>query len=183
MPITIIPISSSSEVAVVNVNASKTTPALINFTSSKIQIAVYSNSSSETSLDITLENVSASLLLPPGSAVVSAVNISSMQNLSRVEMIIHYPCTISSAKIAPYQYRNGIWSKVNNYTVNSTSCTVSLSTSGNGIVALLSGNINQAPLNPYLVYATLLIAGAIVGVAAYIIKLRLSRSKATSKSR
>jgi hypothetical protein len=175
LPITIvpIPISNSTEIAVVNINVSSTAPAVINFSSSNTTFRIYSYSQASTNINITLQNVASSLLLPPGSSTVSAVNISSAQALSRIEMIMHYPCALSSSKVAPYQYKNGAWSKVQNFTVNSTSCTVLVSTSGNGIVALLSGNINQGPLNPYLLYGTLFLI--IAALIAYIVKLKLHK--------
>ena len=96
--------------------------------------------------------------------------------LAKIAMVMHYPCTLPSSQVAPYQYRNGVWSKVQGYTVDASSCTVLFSTAGNGIVALLSGNINQAPINPYLVYGIVAILAILVIVlAAYIIRSRMQK--------
>jgi hypothetical protein len=168
-------------VVVIGINASVTSPAVVNFTASNATLRLYPKSSNNSKVNVTLENVAGQLLLPPGATVISAINLTYSHALSMVEATIRYPCSTPSGSIAPYELVNGTWSKITNYTVDPRSCTVTFSVAGGNVtVALISGNLSKANVVQYLIYAGIGIACAVLGAVAFYI---YSRRRGTGRGK
>lgn len=157
------PAIANSSTVVIQVNATNSTPAVINFTDVNARFRIFAGSMSESRINVTFENLTRFVETPAGLYTISAVNISSDQKVSGIEAEMHYPCNVPANSLAPYTDVNGTWEKLQNYTVDSSTCTMTIRTSNTGILAIFSNSTAAAPQNPYL------LAGAVAAVAAIVI--------------
>lgn len=169
------PSSANSTVVVVSMNASSSSPAVVNFTNSNATLRVFPTSESKAVINITIEDIGPYIMTPAGVYTVSAINVSSQQGISEIEADLRYPCSVPANSIAPYTPVNGTWQKMDNYTVNAAGCTVQVRKQGTGVIALFSNSPAAAPGLSAETVALAAMAIVIVGLAAYVIKLKLAR--------
>jgi hypothetical protein len=133
---------------------------------------VYSVFSEPTQVNVTISNITNYVVVPSGVHTVAAINISSDKPLARVDAKLKYPCSLPANSIAPYISSNGTWQKLNNYSVDSNVCTITVSVNRSGSLAVFSTASSQQPSSALPYAAT---AVVIIIVAAIALKLYASR--------
>ncbi|MDE1834191.1 MAG: YncE family protein, partial [Candidatus Micrarchaeota archaeon] len=159
-----IPIINTSKFAVISANISASNPVAVDFYPSGTDLEFYSSSQSSARMGVMLEDVQGQVPAPPGYSALSAVNISSASNVSKITLTMHYPCGTPSNSIAPYMLEGGSWIAIMNYTVDTSACTVELSVHNSITVALISSN--SMPAQSGLPFLELGIIAAVALMAA-----------------
>ena len=98
---------------------------------------------SNSSVHITAVNLTSSILQTPGykPIIVLNLNISAPVKLD-ANLTVEYQCSIPSNAITPYYNINSTWQSFNNYTVNSTTCTIRFSIPKDPIIGIFERQVN-----------------------------------------
>jgi hypothetical protein len=142
-------------------------------------LSVTLTSSSGGSFNVTITNITNSTTPPPSYDSVAAFRISVKPptNIS-ISLSMGYPCSIQSSEVAPYFSSGSTWTRISNFSVNPSTCTVIVS-AHSGTVGLFYApspttpapisNVTttqapQPPMSKYVVvlYIVIIIAAAII---------------------
>ena len=127
-------------------NVSSKSPAKVNFSAGGAVFDITGNSTNSISVLLMVANVTAtSPTAPANYTKIIAINESVNSTSASVKSTLTYSCngSITSNRIAPYILKNGVWSAITPFTVNSETCAVTFIVPNDPIIALLEvANIN-----------------------------------------
>jgi hypothetical protein len=147
VPTTTIPPPAVTNGTAANISriVSATSPLEIKFANEQATIRISTSSRAPTPIIVYLSNATSAAPKPPSNyTVLKALNLTVSANVSiSVNISMAYPCSTPAPSVAPFIYKNGTWTQIPNYVVNTTECIVVFSVPSDPLVALLS-NIHTA---------------------------------------
>ncbi len=143
---TTMPQKITSQSGSIVLNVSSKSPAKVNFSGGGAEFNITDNSTHSISVLLMVANVTAtSPAAPANYTKIIAINESVNSTSASVKSTLTYACngSITSNRIAPYILKNGVWSAITPFTVNSETCAVTFIVPNDPIIALLEvANIN-----------------------------------------
>jgi len=121
-------------------NLTGSSPVTLNLKKENATVAITSHeNNSHTSLAVT--NVTASTPpAPSGGTKLVSLNVSTPATNLTINFTMHYNCNLPSSRVSPYILNNGEWQRIDNYTVDSSACTVTFHLNKDPVVALIENN-------------------------------------------